>query len=185
MTQENDITPVTTQENDITPVTTQENDNTSANSDILLMSLVQLAEDTEEFSGKLGVTLFVQGTIVTGLLISKESYLEALSDVLNHNISRTVEGKEAFKHFLSRFDTVSKNLSNNQDEESELNNQDKVNQVNNQDEQTEVTNIEFIHLEDAKFLVGNSLIPNDKGVYWRGILSRVDGFFIERFSTGN
>jgi hypothetical protein len=165
-----------TQENNITPVTTQEKDNTSANSDILLMSLLQLAEDTEQFSGQLGVTLFVQGTIVTGLLISKESYLEALSDVLNHNILRTVEGKEDFKHFLSRFHTVSKNLSNNQDEESEL---------KNQDEESELKNIEFIHLKDAKFCVGNVLTPIDKGVYWRGLLSRVDGFFIERFSTGN
>ena len=165
-----------TQENDITPVTTQEKDNTSANSDILLMSLVELAEDTEQISGQLGLTLFVQGTIVTGLLISEKSYLEALSDVLNHNISRTVEGKEAFTHFLARFNTPSKNLSNNQDEESEL---------TNQDEEIVFKNIEFIHLKDAKFCVGNILTPIDKGVYWRGLLSRVDGFFIERFSTGN
>ena len=176
MTQENDITPITTQEKDNTPVTTQEKDNTPANSDILLMSLVELAEDTEEFSGKLGITLFVQGTIVTGLLINEKNYFEALSNVLNDNISRTVEGKEAFKKFLAPFHTASKISSNNQDEESEL---------NNQNEESKLKDIEFIHLTDAKFCVGNILTPIDKGVYWRGLLSRVDGFFIERFSTGS
>jgi hypothetical protein len=176
-----------TQENDITPVTTQEKDNTSANSDILLMSLVELTEDTEEFSGKLGLTLFVQGTMVSGLLIGEKHYFEALSDVLNDNISGTLEGKEAFKVFLSPFQTVSKKLSDNQVEEikSDDNLEQGVKSKDNQEEKSQPPNIEFIHLQNAKFYNGGALIPNDKGVYWRGLLSRVDGFFIGSLSSGN
>jgi hypothetical protein len=43
MTQKKNITPVMTQERNITSVTTQEKDNKPSNSDLLLMSLVELA----------------------------------------------------------------------------------------------------------------------------------------------
>ncbi|MEG4496643.1 gas vesicle accessory protein GvpU [Microcoleus sp. F10-C6] len=151
-----------TQEKDNTPVTTQEKDKTPANSDLLLMSLVELAE---EFSEKLSVTLFVQGSIITGLLIGEKPYLEALNDELNATTSGSAEGKEAFKAFLAPFHTLSKNSSDNQEEQSQL------------------KDIEFIHLKNAKFCNGSSLTPQNKGVYWRGLLSRIDGFFLGNLSS--
>jgi hypothetical protein len=42
----------------------------------------------------------------------------------------------------------------------------------------------FIHLQHARvFSPGGFFIPRDEGVWWRGRIDRVDGFFIGNFST--
>lgn len=150
-----------TQENK--PVLAEQKSSVSSDSDLLLMSLVELADVGSE---KISITLFVQGSIVSGLLIGEKPYFEALNNALNaFSSDGSDEDKEAVRALLAPFQSLSTNLPDNQQEQSQL------------------KDIEFIHLKDAKFYSGDSLVPQDRGGYWRGRLSRIDGFWLGNLSS--
>ncbi len=134
------------------------------NPDLFLNSLIKYINTAPvEMNIKLGITLCVQGSIITGLLISEKAYFEGLSNEINafHPF------KEDFERLLAPFQVLGTSLPGNQGEQNKL------------------TDIEFIHLKNAKFFLGTSLVPNNKGTYWRGRLSRVDGFSLGQLSSNN
>jgi hypothetical protein len=129
------------------------------NPDLLLTLLVQMVDKKPPFD--IGITLFVQGSIVTGLLIGEDVYFEGLSNDMPDSFT---EDFQKLFTLIQSWDT---------------------NSPGNQEEQNQLRNIEFIHLKNAKFFLGNSLVPNNKGTYWRGRLSRVDGFSLGQLSSNN
>ena len=145
-----------TQENQ--PVIAKDEGMVLVNPDVLLTLLVTIVNQQ---SWEIGITLFVQGSIISGLLIGENMYFEGLSN----------EIPEPFTEGFQALFTLVKSLN--------------TNSPGNQEEQRELKNIEFIHLKDAKFYSGNSLVPNNRGVYWRGRLSRVDGFYLGQLSSNN
>jgi hypothetical protein len=134
-------------------VLAEEKSNLSSNSDWLLIQLVEAFAN--EVSGKMSITLFVHGLIITGLLIGEKAYFEA----------------SGFKTLLIE------ELDSTFNSDELLENERKISQLND---------TEFIHLKNAKFSYGNSLAPSDnKGIYWRGRLSSIDGFFLGSFASIN
>jgi len=152
-----------TQENE--SVLAKQKSSISSDSDLLLMSLLELVEFDDKISEKIGITLFVQGSIVSGLLIGEKLYFEDLNNTLSALNPGSDETKDAFRAFLAPFQSLSTDLPDSQQEQSQL------------------RNIEFIHLKDANFYSGDSVVPKNKGVYWRGRLSRIDGFWLGNLST--
>ncbi|MEG5058781.1 hypothetical protein QUB60_12040 [Microcoleus sp. A2-C5] len=160
MTQEN--TSVSVEEN--TPVSVEEKIQISSHSDVLLILLINIADD---FVGKvnINITLFVQGLIVSGVLIGEKPYFEGLYNVVNSSFSSFEEREKEVEAFLTNYKSLCAKLSGNQKEQNQL------------------RNIEYIHLKDVHFYSGNTTIPNNSSPYWRGDLNRVDGFCLRNLST--
>ena len=53
-----------------------------------------------------------------------------------------------------------------------------------QEEQNKLTDIEFIHLKNAKFCGANTLMPLNKS-YWRGRLSHINGYWLGELFSDN
>lgn len=148
--------PVSTEEN--TPIPGKEKIQLSSDADVLLMLLIDVAEGVVG-KATLNITLFVQGLIVTGVLIGEKAYFEGIYNEMNVFVSDSEQEREKdAQTFFAHYQSLSLKLSGNQGEESQL------------------KNFEYIHLKNAQFYAGNSLIPTNKKPYWRGNLSRVDGF---------
>jgi len=141
-----------TQENQ--PDSTETTDLTS-NPDLLLMLVVNLAEELE-----INIMLFVQGTIIGGVLISEKAYFENFKKDKSINFGNQLQ--------QDRFNKLLDNLKSFATET--LDDQEKV---------PKLTNIEYIHLKDAKICSANTLTPNSEGFYWRGRLSNIDGFSVQ------
>ncbi len=128
----------------------------SSDSDLFLMTLVELVNLA---SLEMSITLFVQGTIISGMLIGEKPYFEAFNNQLKASGFAPDEG-EAIDLLIQKFSSSSTNSSDNLIEEDQP------------------INREFIHIKNAKIYSGNGLIPSTIELYWRGRLSRVDGFLL-------
>jgi hypothetical protein len=135
-----------TQEN--TPVSVGEKILASSDSDVFLVSLINMAEKQAQ-NVKIDITLFVQGLIVSGVVIGEKSYFEGLYNDLNLSGSSPEE-------FFEHYQVLSEGASGEQQEKNQF-----------------TKNIDYIHLKDVSY---NSLSQNNRGGYWRGKLNRVDGF---------
>jgi hypothetical protein len=125
--------------------------------------LIYLVETVNVFSIEISITLFVQGSIVSGLLIGGKAYFEGLnSEMALGSASDDIKG--AFQTMFAQFQSIYTNLPDNQEQQSEFG------------------NVEFIHLKNAKFFAGGSLTPTNRAVYWRGRLSSVNGFSLGNLS---
>ena len=99
----------------------------------------------------LGITLNVEGMIISGILISSKEYYEGLAQQLKEPSDR----KET--------NNLTKTLVNI------------INQYIAQEGQALTQ--DYIHLKDARFhYASQDIAPIDQGVWWRGKLSSVDGF---------
>lgn len=126
--------------------------------DYLLSSLIAMAES----GASMGITLHINGTIITGNLISQKQYAEGVVNSLREPM------ENAFKmHSDSILDAFSR-----------------VGEMPNgrPSEEGGPIQFEFIHLSEAKLFAGTNLIPTDDGVLWRGKLTSVDGFSFGRLS---
>lgn len=123
------------------------------------MELVELAERR---SISTYITLFVQGTVISGYL-SNEDYYFSESE---HSIQDTVSMYPTFESIENFLDTFRyfKNKYNNQ-------------------EQKEVIDREFIYLSYPKIRFGNTVIGTGGRNHWRGRLSRIDGFVLGNSKT--
>jgi hypothetical protein len=128
-------------------------------SDVILNVLIDYVN---KFSVEIGITLFVQGSIISGLLIGEKAYFEGLS---NH-IKTPDPFAEHFQELVAMSQSLDTTLASNREEQNQLENM-------------------FIHLKDTNFCSGNSLIPNGRGTYWRGRLRRVDGFSLGQLGSKN
>jgi hypothetical protein len=128
-------------------------------SDVILNVLIDYVN---EFPVEIGITLFVQGSIISGLLIGEKAYFEGLS---NH-IKTPDPFAEHFQKIVALLQSLDTSLASNRKEQNQLENI-------------------FIHLKDANFCSGNSLVPNNRGTYWRGRLRCVDGFSLGQLGSKN
>lgn len=134
-----------TQENQ--PESKETTDLTS-NSDVLLTAIVRFSRVLP-----INIVLFVQGTIISGLLISENEYFEYLKKSVNFN-ERLRDGYNKVLDDIKSLSTESPDY------------QDKI---------PTFADIEYIHLKNVKYHNVNT-IPNSEGFYWRGRLSSIDGF---------
>ncbi|MEG4965616.1 hypothetical protein QUB11_03055 [Microcoleus sp. B6-A1] len=129
----------------------------SSDTDLFLMALVELADKSLLDTN---ITLFVQGIVVSGKLISEYTYFLGILHETHEKNSLYPDLGDTNK-FLGRYMT---NYSYRQ----------------------KSLNHEFIYLEQAKVSFSNSVLlsPNYDG-YWRGRLSRIDGFLVENLKNYN
>lgn len=114
--------------------------------------LANLVALTNDYPGVgIGVTLTVNGALVSGLLISGKEYFDSLSEEI---------GKDSGNSLSMGISEGMKNIS-----ETLYSSSSKPRPVNTV----------YIHLKDARHYIGGSAIPQ-KGAYWRGKLCDVSGF---------
>ncbi|MBY5942354.1 hypothetical protein KUW00_15850 [Halomonas sp. DP5N14-9] len=125
--------------------------------DFLLSMLVGMAES----GASVGITISVNGTLVTGNLISQKKYVDELVSNLRAPLESVFpEHSNSMLESFSRIGNMSNGSSGTEGESGEY---------------------EYIHLGEAQHFVGNSAIPSD-GVLWRGKLTAIDGFILGRIS---
>lgn len=128
--------------------------------DPFLETVVKLINELNDLS--FGFTVNVGGVLVSGLLVSQKTYFEGLAG----EITRTSQGTN-----LQLSDAVSKMWSMYGE---------KVDQIRAENPKLRPRHI---HLKDARFFHPNgNPIPTDKGVWWRGKLSAIDGFIMGSMS---
>ncbi|MDL5367629.1 gas vesicle accessory protein GvpU [Xanthomonas sp. NCPPB 2654] len=102
-----------------------------------------------------GVTLFVEGAIVSGVLVSGKKYFETFAQEFSAAYPGDAEGKESIRQAFASHASI-------YDSEN--------------GEQT-TSPPQFIHLIDSRhFSPGGQPLPNNRGVLWRGKINAVSGF---------
>ena len=125
--------------------------------DILLNLLVKIAETNASIS----VTLNVNGTIITGDLISQKRYYEEVVSNIRESFENTFKEESAgILDSLSMFGDFPNGSSCEEDGTAEY---------------------AFVHLSGAQFFSGGNRTPSN-GAPWRGKLTAIDGFILGRIS---
>lgn len=105
------------------------------------------------------ITLAIAGGVITGTLISRQTYFSLFADQFLGACRMDEESASAFREGL-----VSWGEADHDDEGNML-------------------PTHFIHLKDAKYVYYHGAIPtNGKGTLWRGRLNSVTGFALGRFN---
>ena len=126
--------------------------------DWYLQKLVALVNGSQlEF----GVTLYVNGSVVSGRLIGGKKYFEEFAKEFTGAYPGSSESKESIRAaFASNGDIYDREEGDGED----------------------LPPPQFIHLADARcFSGGGSAIPN-RGVLWRGKINSVSGFSLGQLS---
>jgi hypothetical protein len=119
--------------------------------DPFLQILVDFANKNEF---PFGITLNVGGFLISGTLISRKRYFEGFGEDFA-TVFNNVEATQSIKKAFAELGDISK------------------------DEQKEFPPPTYIHLKDAKFFnTTGKPIPGDRGVWWRGQISKVQGFVL-------
>lgn len=108
----------------------------------------------------IGVTLTVGGTLITGNLISGNSYFEQVADLLAGSPANDVT--QAMVNYHAKLSTDRYDPSMFESDEDR-------------------NSVVFIHLKDAKHFFGTNVLPSN-GALWRGKLSDVSGYTIGSLS---
>lgn len=133
--------------------------------DWFLAWIIDLAERGIE----LGVTLSVEGLLISGNLIGGRKYFEALGDSIRKaNFGAAVEADSEFQT----------NMANNFAGWKEI--YPKSEDIGSD----HVPNPSFIHLEHAQIVLGNTPVTSNVGALWRGKLSSVSGFTLGTINFG-
>lgn len=127
------------------------------NSDELLRAIINYAKPK---NSEINITLFVQGTIISGVLISNEEYFESFKQSGKIDFGKELQNYRKHESIMKLLDDQIKSSS--------------TESPDNQEEVHRSTDIEYIHLKNAK--VHSVNIPNSESFYWRGRLSSIDGF---------
>lgn len=124
--------------------------------DYALGTLVRLANAG---GVSMGVTLFVGGSIVTGLLIGAVQYHEGVAKMLDE-VGENAEWLAQMHR--AQAETLREQFGDDFTKAFEA-----------------PYRLSFIHLKDAKaYTPGLDPLPTGQGFWWRGRMDRVDGFFI-------
>jgi hypothetical protein len=120
--------------------------------DDLFQRLVHLINTTDI---EIGVTLHVNGVVVTGKLVSGTTYWASSADYLRENTTGDPGLVEAMAKSMER---VARDYDETRGEDTESD-----------------TMAQFVHMRDARSVTPKGGIPRD-GTFWRGRLASVDGF---------
>jgi hypothetical protein len=120
--------------------------------------LEMLVSSAEELDFSLGITLTIHGLLISGNIISLQKYLEGIAQGLE-----SATGNQKIGQILAE------SIRNASQEDSETRREQGL---------EELPPRQYIHLSDARFRFGTSVVPPETGVYWRGRLDEVDGFFL-------
>ena len=140
--------------------------------DWFLQALVRIGND-----GSLNypVTLHVGGVTVTGTIVGGREYFELWSKAASEPITwgdnegpEAAEARKAIKDMFRSFG-------------------DAVYPEKKDEDETPVdifkTGPQYIHLKDARFFLGDTFVPNNQSVLWRGRITAVDGWFLGSLSA--
>lgn len=112
-------------------------------------------------SASMGITLTIGGSLVTGLLISGDSFFEQFSSDLAGGFAKQDETTEKIRATLNRFGDKYRN-----------------DRISDEDVASPV----YIHLKEAKIYAPGGIVPK-QSLLWRGKVSSVDGFMLGITST--
>jgi hypothetical protein len=140
-------------------------DDRSIHSDVqadwVLETLVTMANAVPSGSF-VGITLNVEGQVVSGKLISAIQYYRSYADIWEGALGTGEHSKgyiEPWRELALTMET--------EDSESE-----------------DAPPPRYIHLADAKYIYGTSIIPTSEGMLWRGLISKVSGFSLGVLEVG-
>lgn len=137
--------------------------------------LCQMVEWANRFGVELGVTLNVKGQVISGTLISGTRYFNALAEVFRGDSEEdSIAGQLAKMVQLHAgiYEPYDLALLGPQNSASDVGDTGDG-AIDLPPEPT------FIHLRDARvFAPGQSPLPSNGGVLWRGRLGQIDGFSI-------
>ena len=121
--------------------------------DWFLQQLVQFANDQ---AMSLGITLNVGGVIVSGTLIGGKRYFEGFANDFGEGLGKSELVDMVKQHFQQHGKIYDRPA-----------------------DETSGFDPSFIHLEGAKFFSpGDQPIPSNRGMFWRGKISSIDGFIL-------
>ncbi|WP_115515038.1 MULTISPECIES: gas vesicle accessory protein GvpU [Xanthomonas] len=110
-----------------------------------------------------GITLFVEGIIVSGQLVSGKQYFEAFAQEFSAAYPGDAEEKEDIRHAFASHASI-------YDSED--------------DAQQSSRPPQFIHLIESRcFSPGGQPLPSNRGVLWRGKVNAVSGFTLGSLSA--
>lgn len=136
--------------------------NTTLKNKQRLILLDMLNNIVNSGGGSLGITLNVNGSIISGDLISIKQYYNGVSNLLKEKDAKNYENWDDF------FREIIQTLPKNEKEFEVI---------------TFMKGFQMICLGDAKVYAGTLGIPTEKGTYWMGRIDSVDGFFFGKFSS--
>lgn len=122
----------------------------STKGDWVLQSLVNLVD----LGLGMGVTLSIPGSVVSGRLVSQADYLARLTEQF-----RSASSDESIASVADGFEKIGEAMERPADAPVGW----------------RPVPSDFIHLADARYVVGERLTPTD-GMLWRGRISEVSGF---------
>lgn len=135
------------------------------NKDWFLESLVTTVNNT---GLEIGITLQMDGFLVSGFLVNGGKYFEGFSNEFISETAAHFGNDEALDAIQQAFNTYAGMYAPKEGEEAAA---DKAN---------------YIHLQDARFFNTNGApIPNNRGMWWRGRLSEVNGFILGTLNAQN
>lgn len=119
--------------------------------DWYLQSLVTTVNSTDV---QFGITLFVEGAIVSGLLVGGKRYFETFAEEFAAAFPGDAEGKEEIRRSFASYA-----------------------EIYTSEEGKDPPPPQFIHLIDSRcFSPGGQPLPGNRGVLWRGKINAVSGF---------
>lgn len=120
--------------------------------DWFLQNLVSIANNSNvEF----GITLFVEGIIVSGNLVSGKKYFETFADEFSNAYPGDPDTKEGIRQAFASNSSI----------------------YDSEDDEHDLPRPQYIHLIDSRcFAPGGQPLPGNSGVLWRGKINSVSGF---------
>ncbi len=105
-----------------------------------------------------GITLWVEGLLVSGTLVALTDYLSGVGETIKESTG-THEGlPTVFSHFADEAGAERDGFE---------------------------ARVSFIHLRDAQtYQAGGNPIPSNQGVWWRGLIEKVDGWCFGTLAVG-
>src|SRR5262245_44066647 len=128
-----------------------------------LLNLIDLANRLE---AGFPVTIVCGGAVITGDLVSVREYFRLFGELLSGPFEP--HNQEAADAIRKQFEGVGDEIRAEIEEE--------------ESGAREPTLPSFIHLRNAQFVAGNAMLPTN-GMLWRGKLSHVSGFALDRFTV--
>ena len=114
---------------------------------------------------RVGITLSVGGTIITGQLVGVRDYLREYAK----QWAAALPAPEGEEHFYAEKWTKAA-------DEYERQLQERNEKIDRGEDVEPLPDPRFIHLADAKYVTGETITPASGGMLWRGRLSEIDGY---------